>query len=48
MPLADAVRRARAYVAAAIRAAPGLGGGHGPLEHGVTIDPARIEALLDD
>jgi len=45
MPLADAVRRARAYVAQAIRAAPGLGGGHGPLNHGVTIDPARIEAL---
>ncbi len=45
MPLADAVRRARAYVAAAIRAAPGLGGGHGPLGHGVTVDPARIEAL---
>jgi hydroxymethylpyrimidine/phosphomethylpyrimidine kinase len=41
MPLADAVRRARAYVAQAIRAAPGLGGGHGPLNHGVTIDPAR-------
>jgi hydroxymethylpyrimidine/phosphomethylpyrimidine kinase len=45
MPLADAVRRARAYVAAAIRAAPGLGGGHGPLGHGITVDPARIEAL---
>lgn len=45
LPLADAVRRARAYVAAAIRAAPGLGGGHGPLGHGVTIDPERIEAL---
>ncbi len=45
MPLVDAVRRARAYVAAAIRAAPGLGGGHGPLGHGVTVDPARIEAL---
>ncbi len=45
MALPDAVRRARAYVAAAIRAAPGLGRGHGPLGHGVTIDPARIEAL---
>lgn len=45
MPLTDAVRRACAYVAQAIRAAPGLGGGHGPLNHGVTIDPARIEAL---
>jgi hydroxymethylpyrimidine/phosphomethylpyrimidine kinase len=46
MTLEDAVRRARAYVAAAIRAAPGLGGGHGPLGHGVTVDPARIAALL--
>jgi hydroxymethylpyrimidine/phosphomethylpyrimidine kinase len=47
MGLEDAVRRARAYVAAAIRAAPGLGGGHGPLGHGVTVDPARIAALLE-
>ena len=45
MTLEDAVRRARAYVGAAIRAAPGLGGGHGPLGHGVTVDPARVEAL---
>lgn len=45
MGLEDAVRRARAYVAAAIRAAPGLGQGHGPLGHHVTIDPARISAL---
>ena len=42
MPLADAVRRARAYVTAAIEAAPGLGDGHGPLGHGVTVDPARL------
>ena len=37
-PLADAVAAARAYVQAAIRAAPGLGQGHGPLGHnfGVT------------
>jgi len=35
MPLADAVARARAYVHAAILAAPGFGGGHGPLNHGV-------------
>jgi hydroxymethylpyrimidine/phosphomethylpyrimidine kinase len=47
MGLEAAVRRARAYVAAAIRAAPGLGGGHGPLGHGVTVDPARIAALLE-
>jgi hydroxymethylpyrimidine/phosphomethylpyrimidine kinase len=32
-PLAEAVRRAHAYVQAAIRTAPGLGAGHGPLNH---------------
>jgi len=32
-PLADAVRRAHAYVQDAIRTAPGLGAGHGPLNH---------------
>lgn len=41
--LADAVRRARAYVQAAIQAAPGLGGGHGPLGHGLTCDPSRFD-----
>ncbi len=32
-PLAEAVRRAKDYVHAAIAAAPGLGAGHGPLRH---------------
>jgi hydroxymethylpyrimidine/phosphomethylpyrimidine kinase len=32
-PLAEAVTRAHAYVQAAIRTAPGLGHGHGPLNH---------------
>lgn len=32
-PLPDAVSRARAYVQAAIAQAPGLGAGHGPLNH---------------
>jgi hydroxymethylpyrimidine/phosphomethylpyrimidine kinase len=32
-PLAEAVARAHAYVQAAIRTAPGLGHGHGPLNH---------------
>ena len=45
MTLRDAVLRGRAYVRAAMRAAPGLGAGHGPLGHGVTIDPARLEKL---
>ena len=42
MSLRDSVVRARAYVRAAIAAAPGYGAGHGPLDHGVTVDPARI------
>jgi hydroxymethylpyrimidine/phosphomethylpyrimidine kinase len=33
LALADAVTRAHAYVQAAIRTAPGLGQGHGPLNH---------------
>ena len=40
--LRDAVVRARAYVRAAIETAPGLGGGHGPLNHAVTLDPGRV------
>jgi hydroxymethylpyrimidine/phosphomethylpyrimidine kinase len=42
MPLPNAVARARAYVHAAIAAAPGYGGGHGPLNHAVTVDAGRI------
>jgi hydroxymethylpyrimidine/phosphomethylpyrimidine kinase len=42
MSLRDAVTRARAYVLAAIAAAPGYGAGHGPLDHGITFDPARL------
>jgi hydroxymethylpyrimidine/phosphomethylpyrimidine kinase len=33
LPLAQAVARAWAYVAEAIRRAPGYGAGHGPLDH---------------
>lgn len=40
--LRDAVERARDYVQAAIEATPGLGGGHGPLGLGVTIDASRL------
>jgi hydroxymethylpyrimidine/phosphomethylpyrimidine kinase len=42
LDLADAVRRARAFVHAAIATAPGFGAGHGPLNHAVTIDPRRF------
>jgi len=45
MALEPAVRRGAAYVHAAILAAPGFGAGHGPLGHGVTIDPARLAGL---
>jgi hydroxymethylpyrimidine/phosphomethylpyrimidine kinase len=38
-PLKGAVARAHAYVQAAIRAAPGLGKGKGPLGHGHTVRP---------
>ena len=37
MELQTAYRRARAYVQEAIRTAPGLGGGSGPLNHGHTM-----------
>lgn len=37
MTLPDAVARARAYVLEAIRTAPGLGHGHGPLNHMHTV-----------
>ena len=42
MHLHDAARRARQFVQAAIAAAPGYGGGHGPLDHGVTLDPRAV------
>jgi len=40
-PLEIAVAEAWAYVAEAIRQAPGLGGGHGPLDHGWPLRDAR-------
>ena len=45
MTLSDAVGRGAAYVHAAILAAPGFGAGHGPLGHGVTVDPARLASM---
>jgi hydroxymethylpyrimidine/phosphomethylpyrimidine kinase len=45
MALHASVARAHAYVQAAIAAAPGFGHGHGPLNHAVTVDPARVAAL---
>jgi hydroxymethylpyrimidine/phosphomethylpyrimidine kinase len=45
LKLPAAAARARAYVHAAILAAPGFGHGHGPLNHAVTFDPARLASL---
>jgi hydroxymethylpyrimidine/phosphomethylpyrimidine kinase len=39
LSLEDSVARARAYVLAAIKNAPGYGKGHGPLDHAVTFSP---------
>lgn len=39
MDLIDASARAHDYVRAAIEAAPGLGQGHGPLNHLITVEP---------
>ncbi len=39
LALTESVRRARAYVRVAIATAPGLGTGHGPLNHGHTVAP---------
>ena len=39
MTLKDAVARARAYVVEAIRTAPDLGAGHGPVNHAHTVAP---------
>jgi hydroxymethylpyrimidine/phosphomethylpyrimidine kinase len=42
LSLRDAVIRARLYVRAALETAPGLGKGHGPLNHAVTVDLDRL------
>ncbi len=43
LALEPAVARARRYVRAAILAAPGYGAGHGPLNHGVTVEAGRFD-----
>ncbi|MCC5958928.1 MAG: bifunctional hydroxymethylpyrimidine kinase/phosphomethylpyrimidine kinase [Rhodobacteraceae bacterium] len=45
MPLERAVSRGRAYLLEAIRQAPGLGQGGGPVNHLHTVDQAAIERL---
>jgi hydroxymethylpyrimidine/phosphomethylpyrimidine kinase len=39
LPLEAAVDRARRYLREAMERAPGIGGGHGPLQHGHTVRP---------
>jgi hydroxymethylpyrimidine/phosphomethylpyrimidine kinase len=41
LPLTEAVARAWAYVQEAMARAPGLGGGHGPLDHGWPLRAGR-------
>ncbi len=41
----DSVVRARAYVHQAIATAPGFGQGHGPLNHGHTVQPFAVEPV---
>ncbi|HKQ44531.1 MAG TPA: bifunctional hydroxymethylpyrimidine kinase/phosphomethylpyrimidine kinase [Rhizomicrobium sp.] len=51
MPLKDAVARAHAYVQEAIRTAPGLGSGSGPLNHAIkssSFDKLRMRTLFTD
>jgi hydroxymethylpyrimidine/phosphomethylpyrimidine kinase len=45
LDLKEAVGRAHAYVAEAIRRAPGLGRGHGPLNHGWPLQHAALPKL---
>jgi hydroxymethylpyrimidine/phosphomethylpyrimidine kinase len=45
--LSDSIRLAERYVRDAIRYAPGLGGGHGPLDHAFRLRVARAEDLAD-
>ncbi len=44
LALVPAVARARAYLREALRSAPGLGRGHGPVNHGHTVRPFDGEA----
>lgn len=46
-PLSDAIRRAQQYVAGAIRAAPALGRGQGPIDHGWNTFAGRIGASAE-
>ena len=42
LPTRDAIARAFKYVRGALESAPGLGGGHGPLNHGFCVPPFPV------
>ncbi len=47
LALADAIELSRAYLVEAIRRAPGLGKGHGPVDHGwPSRDPEAFAAMF--
>ncbi|MBB4266217.1 bifunctional hydroxymethylpyrimidine kinase/phosphomethylpyrimidine kinase [Roseospira visakhapatnamensis] len=46
-PLIAAVTRARAYLRRAMETAPGLGQGHGPMNHGHTVAPFEVEGEVE-
>jgi len=48
LALPEAVERARGYLIDAIRGAPGFGHGHGPLDHGHTVECARARPCGPD
>lgn len=45
LPLAESVGAAKRFVTEAIRRAPGLGHGHGPVNHGIEVTDERISAV---
>src|SRR3546814_12145576 len=47
MALTDAIGRARQYVRAALLAAPGLGGGHGPIDRKSVVSGQSVSVRVD-
>jgi hydroxymethylpyrimidine/phosphomethylpyrimidine kinase len=46
LSLPDAVKRARIFVRLALRSAPGLGQGHGPMGHGQVVNDITAPAMV--
>jgi hydroxymethylpyrimidine/phosphomethylpyrimidine kinase len=47
LTLRHAIERGRSYLLEALRTAPGLGHGHGPLHHGHTVQAFGLGPKLD-